>query len=132
MVGYSGLDSGLALPQSGHTGPKSSHALPDLGRRGITLGAALTRAAWSESGYLLLNTGDYPAMVKGSQGRVKGELYQVNPLVLHEVDVLEEVPALYRRVEICLEDGRRAMTYLFAPSPDRRWEIIASGDWRVR
>lgn len=77
--------------------------------------------------YALLDLGAYPALVPG-EGVVRGELYQIAPEALADLDAYEG--EAYRRVAVALEDGE-AQGYLFAaPAPDA--PVIASGDWRNR
>jgi gamma-glutamylcyclotransferase (GGCT)/AIG2-like uncharacterized protein YtfP len=56
-------------------------------------------------------------MVAGGRDAVPGELYRVTRATLAATDRLEGHPHFYRRQEVELEDGRRALTYLLADGP---------------
>ena len=83
--------------------------------------------------YTFYNLGHFPAMVEGGDTSVKGEIYEVHPQTLEWLDKLEGVAeGLYERKEIILEDGEKALTYIFpkANLEPRRDVPIKSGDWR--
>ena len=46
---------------------------------------------------------------------IAGELYSLEPHTLTAIDAFEEVPELFRREAIALEDGRLAEAYLMPP-----------------
>ena len=87
----------------------------------------------------LFNLGSYPGLKTG-QGKVHGEVYEVDPLTLSRLDRIEDYdpkhPAhsLYLRVprEVTLQDGRRlqAHTYLYN-RPTRPADRIPHGDYRA-
>jgi gamma-glutamylaminecyclotransferase len=54
----------------------------------------------------------YPAMSRGGECVVSGELYEVAPGMLAALDLLEDVPALYLRERIALADGSDAEAYV--------------------
>jgi gamma-glutamylcyclotransferase (GGCT)/AIG2-like uncharacterized protein YtfP len=74
----------------------------------------------------------YPALLLHGLLAVRGELYAVSAQTLAQLDLLEEVPALYVRRAIALEDGSYAEAYVLRPerlpadSPP-----IPSGDFRT-
>ncbi|MBE7481117.1 MAG: gamma-glutamylcyclotransferase [Polyangiaceae bacterium] len=71
--------------------------------------------------YALSRSGEYPALVAGSEV-VSGELYRVTPELLARLDVFEG--AGYQRGRVVLEDGREVLAYVASgwtgsPSPTR-------------
>ncbi len=66
------------------------------------------------SGYEMYMVSDYPGVVRG-EGRVKGEVYEVDGETLKRLDEYEGVPILYERIEeaVELEDGRKVRAYLY-------------------
>jgi len=79
----------------------------------------------------LLDLGVFPALVPGAAA-VRGELYEVDAETLAALDELEDHPDVYRRTEIPLGDGTRALAYLLVGAPPGDARVIASGDWRQR
>jgi gamma-glutamylaminecyclotransferase len=88
--------------------------------------------ARTEPIFHLVDLGVYPAMVLGGTTAVSGELYQVDANTLRELDVYEEVPVLFQRVRVELENGALADTYVMEPDQARGKRRIAHGDWRKR
>ena len=82
--------------------------------------------------YHLFDLGPYPALVAGGSTAVVGELYDVSARVLAAIDVHEEVPILFKRMRIALEDGTQAETYMLDADQTRGRRRIRSGDWRGR
>jgi gamma-glutamylaminecyclotransferase len=93
----------------------------------IALGAATTKRA-----YDLYDLGPYPALVDGGATAVVGEAYEVTAPLLAAIDVHEEVPRLFKRRRIELEDGRGIEAYLLDRDQVRGRRRIRSGDWRAR
>lgn len=93
-------------------------------------GARWRGVARTEPGYALYSLGFCPALVRGGQGRVSGELYEVTPAVLARLDLLEGHPNFYCRTPIRLEDGTTAEAYLLPPEDVRGRRRIMSGSWR--
>jgi gamma-glutamylcyclotransferase (GGCT)/AIG2-like uncharacterized protein YtfP len=84
----------------------------------------------------LVDLGEYPALVRGGNTAVSGELYWVSDAVLARLDELEGHPSLYERTTALLDDGRLVQVYVL---PRHRIErvgrseaprLVASGDWR--
>jgi gamma-glutamylcyclotransferase (GGCT)/AIG2-like uncharacterized protein YtfP len=92
-----------------------------------SLGAARTAPSFH-----LVDLGPYPAIVVGGKTAVAGELYRVDANLLRELDVLEQVPLLFKRVRVPLEDGSMADAYVMDPDQVRGKRRIAHGDWRGR
>jgi gamma-glutamylcyclotransferase (GGCT)/AIG2-like uncharacterized protein YtfP len=61
-----------------------------------------------------------------------GEVYELAAPHLATIDIHEEVPRLFKRLTIDLEDGRRAEAYLLDRDQVRGRRRIHSGDWRTR
>lgn len=95
-------------------------------------GSRLVGPADTEDGYELLDLGDYPALRAAREGRVHGDLYEVEPAVLAALDRYEGHPTLFRRGEVRLADGTTATTYFAHAAGRAGAPRIASGDWRRR
>jgi gamma-glutamylcyclotransferase (GGCT)/AIG2-like uncharacterized protein YtfP len=99
--------------------------------------ARLSRAervgeARTEPIFHLVDLGAYPAMVLGGTTAVAGELYNVDASTLRELDEFEEVPILFQRLRVRLDDGALADAYVMEPDQVRGKRRIAHGDWRKR
>jgi gamma-glutamylcyclotransferase (GGCT)/AIG2-like uncharacterized protein YtfP len=103
---------------------ESSHALLD---GAMAVGPVKTTATFD-----LYDLGVYPALVAGGSTAVAGELYEVTTTLLATIDVHEEVPRLFNRLMVELDDGRRAHAYLLERDQVRGRRRIRSGDWRTR
>lgn len=79
----------------------------------------------------LFNLGDYPMIVPGN-GLVQGEVYRVSPLVLQQLDILEEHPNYYQRDLVTLQSGRIAFVYWGSAKFTASSPAISSGCWRAR
>ncbi len=91
-------------------------------------GACFVRETRTAARYTLLDVGPYPALVGEGDTAVEGEVYEVDAALLRRLDEFEEHPEVYRRATIELEDGARAIAYLFrASAGDPR--VIAGGRW---
>jgi gamma-glutamylaminecyclotransferase len=78
--------------------------------------------AVTEPLYRLVDCGRYPALVEdAANGRpVRGEVYLVDAATIARLDVLEEVPHLYRLRPVRLQDfSPPAVTYLYQPDVSR-------------
>ena len=103
---------------------ESSHGLLD---GAVALGPAKTAIAFD-----LYDLGAYPALVAGGATAVAGEVYELTARQLAAIDVHEEVPLLFKRARIELEDGRAAEAYLLDREQVRGRRRIRTGDWRTR
>jgi len=84
----------------------------------------------THSKYHLYDQGYYPGMVINEQikGGVHGELFEVSDDCVRELDIYEGIETdLFRKEQIELEDGSKAIAYLIVdPVTDNR---IESGVW---
>ena len=99
---------------------------------GLLDGARAVGPAKTPPSFGLFDLGPYPAMVAGGTTAVAGELYDVSAPMLAALDVHEEVPILFKRIRIALDDGREAQTYVLDADQVRGRRRIRSGDWRGR
>ncbi|KAF0245968.1 MAG: hypothetical protein FD180_1111 [Planctomycetota bacterium] len=105
--------------------------------RGERNHALLGRASFGGEGrtlpaFELAHMGAYPALVAGGRVAVSGEVWDVDAATLASIDELEEVPTLYQRKRIPLEDGRVVETYLMPSESTTGARRIESGDWKRR
>lgn len=100
----------------------SNHRLLSRARH---LGAHVTEPA-----YRMLNVGPYPGVVAGGGTPIRGEVYEVTPAQLRELDALEDYPRSYTRERIDTPWGP-AWMYLYRPG-GQRLPQITSGDWFQR
>jgi gamma-glutamylaminecyclotransferase len=94
--------------------------------------AAKLGEARTEPVFQLVDLGPYPALVVGGTTAVCDELYQVPAALVRELDVFEQVPILFKRVQIPLERGSLADAYVMDAEKTRGRRRIAHGDWRKR
>src|SRR5262245_22778676 len=83
-------------------------------------------------GFELFRVGRYPALVRASQGLVRGELYRVDGELLERLDVFEGCPELYEREVIELEDGSTADAYLMPAERVAGCPRIYGNSWDER
>ncbi len=89
-------------------------------------------ACSTEPSFQLVDLGAYAAMVAGGSTSVAGELYLVDRQTLVEIDLVREVPILFKRVLIPLGDGSQAETYVMDVDQVRGKRRLNHGDWRRR
>jgi gamma-glutamylcyclotransferase (GGCT)/AIG2-like uncharacterized protein YtfP len=84
----------------------------------------------------LYDLGAYPGVVLGGEGRVKGEVYVVEPVVEAALDVLEEVAdddtGEYIKRLVRVEVGGQwldCLVYEIHPTRIAGRRVIESGDW---
>lgn len=97
------------------------------------VGAKFLSNAVTDCAYQLYDQGNFPGMVEedGPTG-VHGELYEVPEAGLHLLDGYECVgQGLFRRAEIELADGTKALAYLYA-RPYCAALRVESGVWDER
>ena len=79
----------------------------------------------------LVDLGGYPALVRGGDTSVRGEVFQVDDETLRRMDQLEGHPEYYVRAPIELLDGLVAETYFLAEEDATGCPVIEGGDWRL-
>ena len=106
--------------------------LSGLPNHGWLRGAPLLGAATTADAWRLVDMGGYPALVDAAGATpVAGELYAGDDALLAHLDVLEDVPDLYRRASIRLNDGMEAVAYvLVAGRAPAHAPVIDHGDYR--
>jgi gamma-glutamylcyclotransferase (GGCT)/AIG2-like uncharacterized protein YtfP len=80
----------------------------------------------------LVDLGPWAALVVGGSTSVAGELYLVDQRTLVEIDVIRQVPVLFKRARIRLADGSEAESYVMEPDQVRGLRRLRHGDWRKR
>lgn len=100
------------------------HALLENAR---FLGPAQTTAE-----YHLIELTTFPALVRGGQRAVRGELYGVDAATLRAIDRKKEHPVLFRRETLKLADGSAAEAYLMQEEQVRGRRRLKVDDWRER
>jgi len=95
-------------------------------------GAEFVGNTHTVSNYRLVDLGVYPAMIEFAGFRVFGELYTVTREIRRRLDVLKEVPVLFQRVTIGLEDGRVAEAYVMREQQVRGRRRLRVEDWKAR
>ena len=96
----------------------------------LLAGAELVGEARTEPAFDLVSLGAFPAMVRGGETAIAGEIYEVDAQTLEALDRLEGHPSFYRRLPVRLDDGEEVLTYLLNPGQARGRPRITSGDWR--
>ena len=91
------------------------------------LGPAVTRPLYS-----LFEAGVYAAMVSGGSTAVRGELYLVTLETLLAIDVAREVPLLFQRARVGLDDATEAEAYVMSQERVRGQRRLRRGDWLKR
>jgi molybdenum cofactor guanylyltransferase len=79
----------------------------------------------------LYDLGAYPMILPGL-GNVIGEVYRVTPVILVQLDILEEHPQVYIRSPVTLVSGRSSQVYWGRSQYTSGFPGITDGDWRRR
>ena len=95
-------------------------------------GAVLVGAARTEAAFQLVDLGAYGGLVPGGSAAVVGEVYAIDRVTRAALDIQREVPILFQRSAVRLEDGGLADAYVLAPDQVRARRRIASANWRTR
>ncbi|HDR7795619.1 TPA: gamma-glutamylcyclotransferase [Bacillus luti] len=97
----------------------------------------ITDTAWT-SGKLFDTNEGYPAMICSNEGKVYGEVYEVNDDVLHKLDELEEYTGnaetdLYDRIKQTVYTAdNEIQAYVYIAQDKKMLKVfIDSGDWLV-
>jgi gamma-glutamylcyclotransferase (GGCT)/AIG2-like uncharacterized protein YtfP len=91
------------------------------------LGPAITRPI-----YNLFEAGFYAAMVSGGSTAVRGELYLVTLETLLAIDIAREVPVLFQRTRVDLDDATEAEAYVMSQEHVRGQRRLHRGNWLER
>ncbi len=89
----------------------------------------------SLTGFRMLNIGQFPAIVKSSQGVIHGELYIMRDVykLMPQLDKLEQHPHMYRRrvVHVTTADGAAVEAWVYVWQQSPAYPPIPSGDYRT-
>ena len=91
-------------------------------------GAKLVAFARTEPRFTLVDMGSYPALLEGGETAVCGEIYEIDPALLAELDRYEEAPELYVR-RTALVEGHEVFVYLLPAEHARGLPRVPGGDW---
>lgn len=86
----------------------------------------------TQPAFTLVDLTVYPALLNSGHTAVVGELYLVSKAVRYTLDVRHECPVLFERIEITLEDGTVAETYVMREDQVRGKRRLGQGSWRDR
>lgn len=104
--------------------------LPGQPNHGLLRGARLIGPARTRPRFTLYNYGPFPALSSRGKHAVKGEVYEVDALMLAALDRLEGHPRFYQRTSIALDRAGRVEAYLLPKERLAGRPIIESGCWR--
>jgi len=91
------------------------------------LGSAATQPL-----YGLFEVGPYAAMVAGGSTSVRGDLYLVSRETLLAIDVARQVPLLFKRARVSLDDRTEAEAYVMSADQVRGQRRVRGGIWLER
>jgi len=98
----------------------------------LLAGARFLGIKRTEPKYRLVDLSVYPAMIEVSGYCVLGEVYEVTREIRRRTDVLKEVPVLFQRTTITLEDGTRAEAYVMRENQVAGRRRLRVEDWKQR
>ena len=104
-------------------------------RKGMTQhallgGAQFLGSAMTKSEFTLFDAGLWPAAVQNGNTAIFGELYEVKPKKVSEIDSYERHPEFFRRHKIMLADEINAWMWIYISDVDPTWISIEDGCWR--
>jgi gamma-glutamylaminecyclotransferase len=75
----------------------------------------------------------YPFAIRG-EGIVRGELYNITPEILLQIDNLEGHPHFYRREKtiVCGEDFKKQIAWIYLYDNALRYPKIECGEWKEK
>lgn len=97
---------------------------------GLIARGSFIREARTSPKFTLVNIGSFPGLVTGGSVSVVGELHEVTPQILAELDRLEGHPRFYCRSLITLNDSSSAEAYLLPTRFAATYPHISDGDWK--
>ena len=89
------------------------------------LGSAMT-----EPEFTLFDVGEWPAAIHKGTTAIVGELYDVNPNKLAEIDRYERHPDLFSRQAVMLAGDIKAWMWIYISEVHPSWPHIQDGCWR--
>ncbi|WP_408891614.1 gamma-glutamylcyclotransferase [Myxococcus faecalis] len=93
-------------------------------------GARLIGPGRTRPRFTLHDYGPFPALASGGKHSIKGEVYEVDALMLAALDRLEGHPRFYERTPIALDGAGCVEAYLLPKERLADRPIIESGCWR--
>jgi len=78
--------------------------------------------------FKMLHLGYFPGVVFPGEDSIKGELFEVNDVIMEKLDVLEGYPTLFDKTMIETPHGPAYM-YLYNQIPNRAYTDIRQGVW---
>lgn len=98
----------------------------------LLAGASYVGDLITEPRFTMIDMGGYPGVLDRGTTAIVGEVYDVDVVTLARLDLLEEVPTLYRRRWLQLTEQATAMMYLLPERFSYGAPIMSSGDWCTR
>jgi gamma-glutamylcyclotransferase (GGCT)/AIG2-like uncharacterized protein YtfP len=90
--------------------------------------ATFIAATWTDPFFTLVDMGGFPALVEGGTTAVLGEIYDIAPENLIELDRYEDTPKLYQRVARTIA-GHEVQVYLMPARCAEGRPQLLNGDW---
>jgi gamma-glutamylcyclotransferase (GGCT)/AIG2-like uncharacterized protein YtfP len=99
--------------------------------------AILQSAEWlcrtqTEARYTLVDIDIYAALIDDGKTAVHGELYLIDHMHLARVDTLRQVPHLFQRRSVSLDDGSLAEAHFMMLEQVRGRRRLGHGNWLER
>lgn len=95
-------------------------------------GSTLLGLARTAPQFYLVDLGQYAALVPGGTSSVVGELYSISAQMRRRIDVERQVPVLFERRPVALDDGTEVDAYVMSFDKVRGRRRVAHGDWKRR
>jgi gamma-glutamylaminecyclotransferase len=99
---------------------------------GLLAGSEPLGIARTQARFQLVDLGAYAAMVPEGSSSIVGELYGVDLDTRARIDRHLQVPLLFQRSRIALDDGSEAEAYVMSADRVRGRRRLRHGDWRKR
>jgi gamma-glutamylcyclotransferase (GGCT)/AIG2-like uncharacterized protein YtfP len=80
--------------------------------------------------FTMVRLGYYPGVVHEGDQSIVGELYELSPVQLQRVDMLEGHPDYYKRKQIVLNTGDKAWIYLLGREYLDKYPHVPDGYWK--
>ena len=102
-------------------------------------GSKFVSSGWTKSIFTLLDNGVFPAIRKGGSQSIRGEVYEVDDMILRRLDRLEGTHASYykRTVEEIQTRGEKLYAFVYIGDGVLngnvfKWTEILKGDYKNR